>query len=77
MVFDVIVEEGRNEVGKQQIQVYRVHDSELSRYVRYQQENKKYIIGIIPLFVKRIDFGIVDQMVESDSISDIPEFDGL
>lgn len=53
MIFDVMIQEGTNEAGKQIVNVYRVHDRMLSGYLREAQVYGKFIIAVIPLFANR------------------------
>lgn len=53
MIFDVMIQEGTNENGKQIVQVHRVHDRVLSRFLRDSQIYGKFIIGVIPLFANK------------------------
>lgn len=54
MVFDVMLNEGVNEAGKQKAFIYRVHSSELGSYL-FNALNKqgKKLISIIPLYPVR------------------------
>lgn len=53
MIFDVMVRQGFNAVGKQIISVSRIRDSSLNMYLRKVQDEKKYILAVIPLFRKK------------------------
>lgn len=53
MIFDVMLKEGENENGKQVVNVYRVHDKVLSKYLREAQVYGKEIVGVIPLFANK------------------------
>lgn len=53
MIFDVMIQEGTNEAGKQIVNVYRVHDRMLSGYLREAQVYGKFIIAVIPLFANK------------------------
>lgn len=53
MMFDVMTRIGKNVVGKDIVNVYRVHDSTLSKYLRETQDCGKYIVSVIPLFKKK------------------------
>lgn len=53
MIFDVIIREGFNDKGKQIINVFRIHDTSLSAYLRSVQDKGGYIISVIPLFRKK------------------------
>jgi hypothetical protein len=66
MVFDVMTRIGKNAAGKDILNVYRVHDSILSRYLREAQDCGKYIVSVIPLFRKKEQ--IIDRD-EEDSLS--------
>lgn len=50
MIFDVMVREGFNEKGKMVINVYRYHDTILSKCIRNIQESGAYVYAVIPLF---------------------------
>lgn len=54
MVFDVMVRAGKNVAGKDIRNVYRVHDSVLSKYLRNVQDVGHYIESVIPLFRPKI-----------------------
>ena len=53
MIFDVMIREGHNADGKQIVKVLRVHDSELSKYLRHVQDEEYYIVSVRPLFRNR------------------------
>lgn len=70
MMFDVMVKAGKNTVGKDIFNVYRVHDSTLSSYLRNVQDVGYYIVAVIPLFRKK------EQIIDRDDenrILDISE----
>lgn len=79
MVFDVMVEVGKNVAGKQQVQVYRVHDRQLSKAVREYQIQGQPIIAVIPLFVnKREQLNPVGEIVEASvGGEDLPDVNGF
>jgi hypothetical protein len=53
MIFDVIAVSGYNEAGKKIINIHRIHDSELSKYLRSVQDVGGYIMSVRPLFRNR------------------------
>lgn len=60
MIFDVIIREGYKYSEQQKrnvpiINIGRVHDSVLSKYLREVQDAQKYIISVIPLFRKKVE----------------------
>jgi hypothetical protein len=74
MMFDVMVREGykpsdRPNGSVQVINVYRIHDSGLSRYLRDMQTTGKYIIAVIPLFKKK-EQPVVREQYMSDAMND-------
>jgi len=75
MIFDVIIREGFKGDHKQIINVYRVHDSILSKCLREAQNDGKYIISVIPLFRQKninIDKGYREEEdpINPDSMID-------
>ena len=53
MIFDVMIREGTNRLGKQMVNTYRYHDSQLSSCLRNLQNVGLYIVGVIPLFMTK------------------------
>ena len=53
MMFDVMVKAGKNVAGKDIFNVYRVHDTTLSSYLRNVQDVGYYVVAVIPLFRKK------------------------
>lgn len=68
MIFDVMVREGFNAVGKQIISVLRIRDISLNVYLRKVQDEKKYIIAVIPLFRKREE--VVKRYINESIVGD-------
>ena len=71
MIFDVMIREGTNHLGKQMVNTYRYHDSQLSSCIRNIQNVNLYIVGVIPLFRnKQVD--IAQQYIDGtlDKIED-------
>ena len=63
MIFDVMIREGTNHLGKQMVNTYRYHDSQLSSCIRNIQNVNLYIVGVIPLFRnKQVD--IAQQYID-------------
>ena len=54
MIFDVMIKSGKNAVGKDVFNVYRVRDSALSAYLRKTQDDGQYIVSVIPLFRSKL-----------------------
>jgi hypothetical protein len=52
-MFDVMVKAGKNVAGKDIFNVYRVHDTTLSSYLRNVQDVGYYVVAVIPLFRKK------------------------
>ena len=50
MILEVMVREGYNRLGKQMVNNYRYHDSQLSYVIRNMQNMGVYITGVTPLF---------------------------
>lgn len=46
MIIDVFVREGFNEAGKQIISIHRVHENDMSKFVRDIQDSGKYIQNV-------------------------------
>jgi hypothetical protein len=56
MVFDVMLNEGLNEAGKQKAFVYRVHGKELGAYLWEAFKQGKELISTIPLYPVKREF---------------------
>jgi hypothetical protein len=59
-----MLKEGINEVGKDILNVYRIHDKILSSYLRKVQNEGKFIISVIPLFRQKKEE--VKEQLEDD-----------
>ena len=66
MMFDVMVKAGKNVAGKDIFNVYRVHDTTLSSYLRNVQDVGYYVVAVIPLFRKK------EQVTDYNEESIIP-----
>lgn len=75
MIFDVMLEMGRNELGKQIVRVYRIHDRHLSKFIRDAQYNDQYIISVIPLFKQKKESDELD-ILSRKGIETV-DFDGF
>ena len=74
MIFDVMIKDSK---ATGSVNVYRVHDSKLNGMLRECQDNGRYIIAVIPLFRKRIEQPVrndiqVPEMGE-DVLEEYPE----
>lgn len=75
MIFDVIIREGINEVGKDVLNVYRIHDKILSSYLRKVQNEGKYIISVIPLFRQKREQQSNEEInTEKETLEEIIEY---
>lgn len=66
MIFDVIVKVGKNAVGKDIFSVFRIHDRELSKYLREVQNDGHYILSVIPLFRSKLKDVIAKHILMQD-----------
>lgn len=66
MIFDIILRIGKNAVGKDAYNVVRVPDRVLSDFLRKAQDNKYYIISVIPLFRLKMKDVVVKHILLQD-----------
>jgi hypothetical protein len=67
MVFDVMIRAGKNAAGKDVYNVRRVHDRELSSFLRSTQNVGDYIVSVIPLFRPKLKDVVSRYIVDDEN----------